>query len=56
MVSTNMTTNALTLFSLVYGQATSKAFPVDIESNKTIGDLTLWSASHPVIAANKHRP
>lgn len=35
----NTTTNTLTLFCLVDGEATSKAFPVDIESRKTIGDL-----------------
>jgi hypothetical protein len=35
MPSANMTTNVLTLFCLVDGQAASKAFPVDIESNKT---------------------
>ncbi|KAG0273467.1 hypothetical protein BGZ96_004838, partial [Linnemannia gamsii] len=34
-----MTDNTLTLFCLVDGEATSQAFPVEIESTKTIGDL-----------------
>ncbi|KAK5796884.1 hypothetical protein F5H01DRAFT_401134 [Linnemannia elongata] len=34
-----MNDNHLTLFCLVDGEATSNAFPVEIESTKTIGDL-----------------
>ncbi|KAG0249364.1 hypothetical protein BGZ95_007572, partial [Linnemannia exigua] len=34
-----MTDNHLTLFCLVDGETTSNAFPVEIESSKTIGDL-----------------
>ncbi|KAF8915298.1 hypothetical protein BGZ58_005497, partial [Dissophora ornata] len=34
-----MTDNSLTLFCLVDGDATSNAFPVEIKSTKTIGDL-----------------
>ncbi|KAG0247493.1 hypothetical protein BG011_001391, partial [Mortierella polycephala] len=34
-----MTDNRLTLFCLVDGESTSNAFPVEIESTKTIGDL-----------------
>ncbi|KAG0044232.1 hypothetical protein BGZ89_006131, partial [Linnemannia elongata] len=34
-----MTDNRLNLFCLVNGEATSNAFPVEIESTKTIGDL-----------------
>ncbi|KAG0048432.1 hypothetical protein BGZ89_004598 [Linnemannia elongata] len=34
-----MTENPLTLFCLVDGESTSNAFPVGIESTKTIGDL-----------------
>ncbi|KAF9165642.1 hypothetical protein DFQ26_009654 [Actinomortierella ambigua] len=34
-----MTDNHITLFCLVDGQPTSNAFPVEIESNKTIGHL-----------------
>ncbi|KAK5809644.1 hypothetical protein F5H01DRAFT_415593 [Linnemannia elongata] len=34
-----MTNNLLTLFCLVDGEATTNAFPVEIESTKTIGDL-----------------
>ncbi|KAG0350128.1 hypothetical protein BGX24_008247, partial [Mortierella sp. AD032] len=34
-----MTDNRLSLFCLVHGEATSNAFPVEIESTKTIGDL-----------------
>ncbi|KAG0277967.1 hypothetical protein BGZ97_009804, partial [Linnemannia gamsii] len=34
-----MTDNLLTLFCLVDGETTSNAFPVEIESSKTIGDL-----------------
>ncbi|KAG9063839.1 hypothetical protein KI688_003951 [Linnemannia hyalina] len=52
-------------------EATTNAFPVEIESTKTIGDLkkfvrnenpnefrnlTLWHVAHPVIAANRHQP
>ncbi|KAG0247041.1 hypothetical protein BG011_002154, partial [Mortierella polycephala] len=32
-------TNTLTLFCVVNGESTSNAFPVEIESTKTIGDL-----------------
>jgi hypothetical protein len=31
--------NSLNLFCLVYGETASQAFPVQIESTKTIGDL-----------------
>ncbi|KAF9288732.1 hypothetical protein BGZ88_008069 [Linnemannia elongata] len=34
-----MIVNRLNLFCLVDGQSTFNAFPVEIESNKTIGDL-----------------
>jgi len=34
-----MTNNHLTLFCLIDGETTSNAFPVEIESSKTIGDL-----------------
>ncbi|KAG0363877.1 hypothetical protein BGX24_004833, partial [Mortierella sp. AD032] len=34
-----MTDNRLRLFCLVNGEATSNAFPIEIESTKTIGDL-----------------
>ncbi|KAF9931246.1 hypothetical protein FBU30_010571 [Linnemannia zychae] len=34
-----MTDNQMTLFCLVDGEATSKAFPVEIGSSKTIGGL-----------------
>ncbi|KAF8931909.1 hypothetical protein BGZ47_011637, partial [Haplosporangium gracile] len=34
-----MTDNRLSLFCLVNGEATSNAFPVEIEATKTIGDL-----------------
>ncbi|KAF8926344.1 hypothetical protein BGZ47_002801, partial [Haplosporangium gracile] len=34
-----MDNNPLTLFCLVDGEGTSNAFPVEIESSKTIGDL-----------------
>lgn len=34
-----MTDNHLTLFCLVDGESASNAFPVEVESSKTIGDL-----------------
>ncbi|KAG9062301.1 hypothetical protein KI688_005215 [Linnemannia hyalina] len=34
-----MSNNPLILFCLVDGEATTNAFPVEIESTKTIGDL-----------------
>ncbi|KAG0195319.1 hypothetical protein BGX28_001665, partial [Mortierella sp. GBA30] len=39
MLRNTMTDSSFTLFCLVDGVATSKAFPVDIKSSKTIGDL-----------------
>ena len=39
MLRNTMTDNRLNLFCLVNGEATSNAFPVEIESTKTIGDL-----------------
>ncbi|KAK5809561.1 hypothetical protein F5H01DRAFT_415530 [Linnemannia elongata] len=53
-----MTNNLLTLFCLVDGEATTNAFPVEIESSKTIGDLkehfkTKKSPEFDDIAADK---
>ncbi|KAK5827649.1 hypothetical protein F5H01DRAFT_100823 [Linnemannia elongata] len=39
MLRNTMENNPLTLFCLVDGEGTSNAFPVEIESSKTIGDL-----------------
>ncbi|OAQ22287.1 hypothetical protein K457DRAFT_345756 [Linnemannia elongata AG-77] len=39
MLRNTMHDNRLSLFCLVNGEATSNAFPVEIESTKTIGDL-----------------
>ncbi|KAH7055029.1 hypothetical protein BKA57DRAFT_452799, partial [Linnemannia elongata] len=39
MLRNTMTENRISLFCLVDGEATSNAFPAEIESTKTIGDL-----------------